>query len=70
MPNYRNKFAGPKYVDHDILDANGGVVGTIRVKPSTILWKPKNQHTFYSIGLDDFHTWITAARTGAARTKS
>ena len=37
MPKYKNHFRAPAYVQETILDDNGAIVGTIRIKPSTIL---------------------------------
>jgi hypothetical protein len=62
MPASKYKFAEKECYDHDIdrSDANE-VVGTLRVKPSTILWKPKGakgDKPWYSADLDDFIVWI------------
>ena len=57
MPSYKNEFGRPSLYDHDIVDEDGKV-GTIRVKPSGIAWKPKNGQKFYSISLTKFADWI------------
>ncbi|MBI4299352.1 MAG: hypothetical protein HY666_06300 [Chloroflexi bacterium] len=69
MPNTykKNKFNEPKFIETTILDSNGAVVGAIRVKPSTILWRPKGEHQYFSIGLDIFTDWITHSQTGSHR---
>ncbi len=46
------------------------MIGTIRVKPSTILWKPAGQQKFYAVTLDTFAKWITSAGANAERVKS
>ena len=51
MPAYKNQFVRPDHYDHEILCSNGAKpkVGTIRVKPGGILWKPVGQQRFYSV---------------------
>lgn len=49
-----NSFAPKKYEEHTLVDADNKVVGHIRVKPSGILWSPKNGKAWYGLGLDDF----------------
>ena len=70
MPTYKNSFASPAFIEETIIDRNGNKLGTIRVKPSSVLWKPANQHSFYNVKLEDFTTWITAASTSARRAAS
>ena len=73
MPAYKNQFSRPTYYDHDILDENGGKIGTLRVKPTGVLWQPKGAKgpkKFYSIALSQFAKWITSDEAGARRTKS
>lgn len=41
MPLYKNSFRTPDYYEETIIDEDETVVGTIRVKPVSILWKPK-----------------------------
>jgi len=40
MPAAKYKFSGQESYDHNISKETGGFVGTLRVKSSTILWKP------------------------------
>lgn len=70
MPAYKNKFTTPKYIEETVVDTRGTTVGTIRVKPSGVLWKPSGQQRFYSVPLDVFAAWITSGAAGATRTKS
>jgi hypothetical protein len=59
MPASKNKFLEPVSYDHIIGDAaDGGKIGELRIKPSSILWKPKNKQQFFSVPLDDFSKWI------------
>jgi len=37
MPDYKNSFRAPAYFEETIVDANGTVIGTIRVKPVSVL---------------------------------
>ena len=63
MPASVNKFAAPDHYEHEFEDAaNGGKVGTLRIKPSSILWKPKGAHKFHSVSLDDFVGWMTSKK--------
>jgi len=70
MPGYNNRFASQEFVEERVLDQKGNVVGTIRIKPSGVLWKPKGAGKFYSVPLSTFIDWITNDTTGASRTKS
>jgi len=69
VPKYLNKFKTPDHVEETIVNEIGATVGTIRVKPSSLLWKPTGQHKFYAVSLDRFTSWITDAETGAKRVK-
>jgi hypothetical protein len=48
-----NKFRGPESQDFTIVD-DDGVVGHIRVKPSGVLWAPKNSQTWHRLSLERF----------------
>ena len=69
MPKYLNRFKSPDHVEETIVDEVGTIVGTIRVKPSSLLWRPKGQHQFYAVSLDQFTSWITGPTSGAKRAK-
>ncbi len=70
MPGYKNYFAFPDHQDFVIKDENGRIVGTLRVKPSGLSWKPKSSQQFYTVSLDQFNDWVTDPQTNAKRTKS
>jgi len=53
-----NSFKPSKYEDHEIVDDNNKVVGTVRVKPSGILWSPKGSHSWLGINLDKFQEFM------------
>lgn len=67
MPGYKNSFKTPEFVEVDIVDGNGGVVGTIRLKPSSVLWKAKRQRSFFAVPLEKFVQWITDPATAASK---
>ena len=59
MPTSVNKFAEPDHHDIEFADADtGNKVGTLRVKPSSLLWKPKGAHQFHAVSLDDFREFM------------
>lgn len=53
-----NSFRPRKYEDHEIVDEKNKVVGHVRVKPSGILWSPKNGKDWYGISLEDFAVFM------------
>ena len=70
MPKYRNSFRAAAFSEETVLDEKGRVIGTVRIKPVSILWKPKGTAKFYSVSLDDFVKWITDSKTKARKTAS
>jgi len=71
MAAYVNEFQSPHFIEETIIkSATHETVGKIRVKPVSLLWKPKGEHKYYAIGLDEFAAWITRKETGAKRTVS
>ncbi len=69
MPKYSNSFASPAYIEETILSENGKVKGTIRIKPSGVLWK-EGKGKYYTVSLDDFIAWVKNPTTNAGRTSS
>jgi hypothetical protein len=69
VPKYLNKFKAPEFIEETVVSDSGQVVGTIRVKPSTVLWKPKGAHQFHAVPLKTFADWITDPNTGASKVK-
>jgi hypothetical protein len=71
MPGYKNRFRIPEFIEGSIVvdGADNVVVGTIRVKPSSVLWKPKGAHVWYAVSLDKFREWITSEDAGARKVK-
>jgi hypothetical protein len=67
MAKYLNRFARPNFVEETITGQRGEKIGVIRIKPSSVLWKPSGERQFYSITIDHFEKWITSKRTDAER---
>jgi hypothetical protein len=53
-----NSFSPRKFEDFTIVDENGHRVGHIRVKPSGVLWAPKNSKRWLRVPLEDFATFM------------
>src|SRR5258706_10832073 len=47
------EFSARQLEDFEIQE-DGEVVGTLRVKPSGVLWAPKGSHYWYRVGIDQF----------------
>ncbi|NGX53629.1 MAG: hypothetical protein K1000chlam4_00345 [Chlamydiae bacterium] len=69
MPKYNYSFTSPDYIEKTIIDSKG-VFGTIRIKPSSILWKAKGQHKFHAVDIETFAKWILDKNTGAKKVSS
>ena len=69
MPEYKNRLAAPAYIEQKIVSQDGEAVGTRRLKPSGLFWKPKGAQQFYRVSIDKFTVWITDPSTKAGRTK-
>jgi len=65
MPKFNNSFKSPEHIEETIVDENGAVIGTIRIKPSGILWKAKSQQKFKKVDLKTFLAWIDDPKTKA-----
>lgn len=53
----KNKFNWPKHEEFQVLDENGSVIGTVRIKPNALLWKPNNAKggkPWFGITLEEF----------------
>lgn len=70
MPDYVNAFKSPSYAEETITANDGSIIGTIRIKPSGVLWKPANAHKFYSVPLNDFIEWITNPENKFSKTNN
>lgn len=68
MPKSVYKFQEQTACDHRIVEAgNGSVIGELRVKPSSLLWKSKGEHQYRSVGLGEFVDWIKHAGKPASK---
>jgi len=72
MSKYVNTLEQPQHMEAKVLGPAPKrlLIGTIRVKPSGILWKPAGQRQFYAVALETFGAWITSSQTRADRVKS
>ena len=55
MPEYKNRLAAPAYIEQKIVSQDGEAVGTLRLNPSGVLWKPKRAQQFYRVSVDKAH---------------
>jgi hypothetical protein len=53
-----NSFRPRKFEDHEIIDEGNKIIGHVRVKPSGILWSPKNGKDWYGISLSEFADYM------------
>jgi hypothetical protein len=53
-----NSFRTKKFEDFEILDSNDNTIGHIRVKPSGVLWAPKDAKLWYGVSIADFQEFI------------
>jgi hypothetical protein len=67
VPKYTNTFMRPEYHDEMVLGENRKLIGTIRIKPSSVMWEPNGSRRFLSVPLDRFAAWITSAASQATR---
>jgi hypothetical protein len=60
-----------EFEDFDIMEPNAAgkesVVGTVRVKPSGILWRAKGKHQFFGVTVEQFAEF--AERSGKKQAK-
>jgi hypothetical protein len=48
----------PELIDTEIEDENGKLIGTVRVKPTSILWAPNDAKKWRRVSLAKFIEWI------------
>ncbi len=58
----RKFFRSGAFVE-EVIEDGSGVIGTIRIKPSTVMWKPKGakgegDKPYFSATIDEFEQWI------------
>jgi len=54
----RNYFGNYTYREETIYNPQDEKIGTIRVKPSAILWKSAHEGKFRYVSLDEFIKWM------------
>ena len=62
-----NSFRPKKFCDHTIVDSSGYTVGHVRVKPSSILWKPVDGKRWRGVSLAKFTAFMS--RSGRLQMK-
>jgi hypothetical protein len=65
--NEVNSFRPKKFCDHSIVDIDGYTVGHVRVKPSSILWKPADGKRWRGVALQKFESFME--KNGRLQTK-
>lgn len=49
-----NQFKTKQYEELTILDKDGAIVGTMRIKPNKIVWYPKDGNHGFGVSIEDF----------------
>ena len=63
MPGSVNVFGEQESYNRTIYErANWEKIGGLRVKPSSILWKLKGGHKYFSVSLDEFALFVIDRR--------
>lgn len=62
MPNH---FREPNHTDILFNSAQGRLIGTLRIKPNAVAWKPANAQRFQAVNLSQFTTWILSSESGS-----
>jgi hypothetical protein len=57
--NRVNSFRPSKIQDTTIVDSDGKTVGHVRLKPSGVLWAPRDSKVWYGLSLDQFNDFAT-----------
>ena len=74
MPTYKNSFRAPEFeevviVEHNEDDDSTAIIGHLRVKPSSVMWKPTGAHKYHRVSLKKFTDWITSEDANAKLVK-
>ena len=69
MPYYKSQFAPTSSIELEFMSRAGHPKGRLKIKQSTLLWKPADGKKYRSISLDRFSSWIMsrASRSRAVR---
>jgi len=49
-----SSFKPRKYEDFEVVDHDGYITGSVRIKPSGILWSPPNGKVWYGVSMTAF----------------
>jgi len=60
----KNSLRRPELIDTEIEDENGKLIGTVRVKPTSILWAPNDAKKWRRVSLAKFIEWIEDKNNG------
>jgi len=64
MPASVYKFVQPASYNFEFAEVDTNKkIGELRLKPSSILWKPKGAREYHAASLDDFITWMKTKGT-------
>jgi hypothetical protein len=70
MPKYKNSLRAPEFEEVAFVgeeeDGRKAVIGHLRIKPSSIMWKPTGAHKYHRVSLQKFTDWITHPDTKAS----
>jgi hypothetical protein len=69
MPDYKAQFAVENSLELSFSDRDGNAIGMLKIKQSTILWKPHDGKKYRSVPLEKFANWILHPETGASMVK-
>lgn len=58
MPAYKANFSPKTAIELDFSMANGEPVGSLKIKPSTLLWKRHGAKKYRSIPIERFDEWM------------
>ena len=54
----KNNFSRQQFYDHTIVNGAGKRVGTIRIKPNSVLWAWAGSHDWYGVTLKEFGRFL------------
>jgi hypothetical protein len=60
------QFRGPVSQDFEI-EENNEMLGTLRIRPNGILWKPKRSQSWYRIAIEEFADYAKQQGTKVER---
>lgn len=58
MPAYKANFSTKTPIELEFAFADGEPVGSLKIKPSTLLWKQPGAKKYRSVPIERFNDWI------------